>query len=209
MIRIGTIYPERLNLNGDQGNILALTKLLRAAGFAVEVVPVLNTEQALHCNFVLLGHGSMAAMESIDGVLGSIDFANVLAQIPGMAVGSGYEYLSRKGFAGQAIVRGERESEFQVGTLGTLKALGYRNTDSGLPNLALASQWICSMLHGPVLAKNPGLLYRAARAAVASAGLEWPGNPSDELRGWVATLNDVAARLWAFETEETFEPLAL
>ena len=209
MIRIGTIYPERLNLNGDQGNILALTKFLRAAGFAVEVVPVVNTEQALNCNFVLLGHGSMAAMASVAGVLNSIDFGSVMAQIPGMAVGSGYEHLSSSGFAGQTILRGERESEFQVGSLGSLKALGYRNTDSGLPNLAFASQWICSMLHGPVLAKNPALLYRAARAAVASAGLDWPGTPSDDLRTWVATLNDVAARLWAFETEETFEPLAL
>lgn len=209
MIRLGTIYPERLNLNGDQGNILALSKFLRAAGFAVEVLPVAKTEQALDCHFLLLGHGSMAAMQSVEGVLSGLDWPTLTGTVPGIAVGSGFEWLSSHGFTSQVIVRGERVSEFQVGTLGAVSALGYRNTDSGLPNLAFTGQWLCTMLHGPVLAKNPVLLGRIAKAVVVASGQTWPENPTDELRAWVSVLNDVAGRVWELECDVAFEPLTV
>jgi CobQ-like glutamine amidotransferase family enzyme len=209
MIRLGTIAPERLNLNGDQGNLLALTRFLRLAGFEVAVVPVLNTEQALACNFVVLGHGSQAAMKSLEPVFNSIDFTTALQSVPGLAIGSGFEYLSELQAVPQTINRSERESEFSIGEMGPLKVLGYRNTDSGLPNLALNERWICSMLHGPLLAKNPQLLARAAKAAVAAAGLEWPQQPAQALNNWVAELNAICERIWSLECDEAYPQLML
>ena len=209
MIRLGTVYPERLNLNGDQGNLLALTKFLRLAGFEVEVRPVSNTAQALDCHFVLLGHGSMAAMDSLESVLSAMDIAAITSAVPGIAVGSGYEWLSSNGFTAQSINRQERESEFQVGSLGAVTALGYRNTDSGLPNLAFTGKWLCTMLHGPVLAKNPVLLARIAKAVVEAAGSSWPHAETSELREWVDVLNEVCSRIWALETDEPFQRLEI
>lgn len=207
MIRLASIHADRLNLNGDQGNLLALSKYLRLAGFEVAVGGVQTTQSALESNFVLLGHGSMAAMESVKPTLRALDWKTILKTVPGLAIGSGYEYLASAGLTKDLINRSERESEFQVGHLGKISALGYRNTDSGLSNLTISGQWICSMLHGPVLAKNPILLDRAAKAAVASARLDWPANLPAEFLDWVATLNDLSSRIWSLETQEVFEGL--
>ena len=209
MIRLGTIAPERLNLNGDQGNLLALSRFLRLAGFEVAVLPVTNTEQALACHFVLLGHGSQAAMQSLNPVFAAIHFQSVISRVPGLAIGSGFEYLSETGEVEHQIDRGERVSEFSVGEMGPIKVLGYRNTDSGLPNLALNENWICSMLHGPLLAKNPQLLARAAKAVVAAANMDWPAEPTQALRNWVAELNVICGRIWDLESDEQFSPLEL
>ena len=208
MIKLATIFPNQLNLNGDQGNLLALRKYLTAAGFEVEIGSLNQQTSSGDAHFVLFGHGSLAAMQSIDGVLKAMDWRKLM-QIPGLAVGSGFEYLSRESFVSQKIVLGDRESEFQVATLGALQALGYRNTDSGLPNLAVNDQWICSMLHGPILAKNPLLLDRAAKAAVAAAGQEWPKRAPADLVEWVETLNRIASQIWQLEADEAYLPLAV
>jgi hypothetical protein len=150
----------------------------------------------------------LAACESIAAKLDELDWLALL-KVPGMAVGSGFEYLSRISIVPQMIQPGERESAFQVANLGNLEVLGYRNTDSGLPNLAMNEQWISTMLHGPVLAKNPKLLDRAAKAAVAAAGLEWPREQSDQFKYWVEHLNRISEQVWKIETEKPFQKLAI
>jgi lipid II isoglutaminyl synthase (glutamine-hydrolysing) len=208
MINLFTLFPSQLNLDGDQGNLLALKKYLVAAGFDVSVRMLTPDVRPEERHFVLFGHGSLAAMESIDGSLGSLDWSGMFAS-PGLAVGSAFEYLSRKLIVGQVMATGERQSSFEVEAFGNLTVLGYRNTDSGLPNLALNGQWICTMLHGPVLAKNPILLDRAARAAVKAAGLQWPSENSVDFRTWVETLNRVSAEIWKIETEKPFQKLVI
>lgn len=207
MIRLGTIAPDKLNLNGDQGNLLALSKFLRLAGFEVEVLPVSNFDQALACNFLILGHGSIAAMQSLDATFERLNLGVAVGTVPGLAIGSGFEYLSRVGLVDQKIQPRPRQSEFAIGQIGPVKALGYRNTDSGLPNLALNGQWICSMLHGPLFAKNPILLMRAAKATVAAAQMPWPTELPVSLLQWIDDLNEICSRIWKLETEATFEPL--
>ena len=208
-IILGGIFPDKLNLNGDQGNLLALRNFLVAAGFQVRIDSVGAANKYDDVHFILLGHGSMAAMESLETQLSAIDFAFLMAQKPGLAVGSGFEFLSQNGLTKGQIERGQRVSQFEVGQLGQLAALGYRNTDSGLENLEMNGNWICSMLHGPVLAKNPRLLARAAKAAVSSAGLSWPERPSGHLLEWVENLNRICGEIWALETQESFEELVL
>lgn len=205
-IVLGTIAGSRLNLNGDQGNLLALRRYLAAAGFAVEFRSVASTEAALDCHFLMFGHGSAAAMASLDETLAAIDWKAVSAGVPGLVVGSAFEWLASNQHVNEGISRTERDSEFQVADLGPLRVLGYRNTDSGLPNLAMNGNLICTMLHGPVLAKNPKLLDRAARAAVAAAGKDWPMPAPAPLVQWVETLNRVCGSIWELEAEEALEP---
>lgn len=204
---LGTIAPSKLNLNGDQGNLLALKRFIEAAGLNTQVRSVSTSEAAAECHFLLLGHGSQAAMDSLEVELGGMDWDAILSTVPGIAVGSGYEWLAANGKVDQQITRSDRVSEFQVGELGPVKALGYRNTDTDLPNLKLNQAWICSMLHGPVLAKNPVLLARAAKAAAAKAGLTL-NLETDAAKAWIKTLNRISSTIWTLETEEPFQPLA-
>jgi CobQ-like glutamine amidotransferase family enzyme len=208
LIKLGTVFPNQLNLDGDQGNLLALKRYLTAAGFEVDIQVLSPGVSIPDLDFVLFGHGSLAACESIEAGLAELDWSELL-KVPGLAVGSGFEYLSRNLIVQQNIRLGDRESAFQVANLGNLQVLGYRNTDSGLANLVMNGQWICTMLHGPVLAKNPKLLDRAARAAVAAAGLDWPQEQPESLKNWVANLNRICEQLWLIETDKPFQKLAI
>ena len=206
---LGSVFGNRLNLNGDQGNLLALKKYLEVAGFEVEVVGVGDTSAALNAHFLLFGHGSQAAMNSIDARLEKMDWQVVTAAVPGLAVGSAVEWLAATNLLAPVKRRAERVSQFETGELGNLRVLGYRNSDSDLPNIQMHNQFIATMLHGPVLAKNPRLLHKAAQAAVKCAGLEFPKVAPETLSAWVEQLNQISERIWALETDETFVKLEL
>lgn len=209
MINLGAFYSDSLDLNGDQGNLLALKRYLEAAGFEVSMQDLDASSPLGEIHFLLLGHGSMAAMASVSVTLGTVDFAAIMSNTPGLAVGSGFEFLSGGNLTKGKVALGDRDSEFAVGELGAISALGYRNTDSGLPNLELNGNWMCSMLHGPLLAKNPVLLDRAAKAAVAKAGLSWPSDKPAGLVAWVDMLNRVCAQIWQVECQIPYPELTL
>lgn len=197
-ILLGTIAANKLNLNGDQGNLLALKRYLEAAGLQVRVVPVATTDEALACHFLMLGHGSLAAMASLGDQLASLDWHSILSTVPGLSIGSGSEWLAEHTSTEGGFSRVDRVSEFRVATLGPVLALGYRNSDTTLPDLTMNGTFIQSMLHGPLLAKNPVLLARAARAAVTRADIEFP-NASDSLRAWTKNLNRICSAIWQLE----------
>lgn len=205
---LGTFFGTRLNLNGDQGNLLALRRFLEASGIGVEIRPVSNTDEALQCNFLMLGHGSIAAMDSLQSNLASLDWNRILESVPGLAVGSGFEWLAREVLSVKVSQLEVRVSEFQVAELGSIAALGYRNSDTDLPNLKPYGNFICTMLHGPLLAKNPTLLQRAAKAAAKSAGVQL--KTTAELTAWIAELNRINGTIWALEAPEAhFQELSL
>jgi CobQ-like glutamine amidotransferase family enzyme len=215
---LGSVFGGRLNLFGDQGNLLALKRFIESQGLSVSVVPVHNTQEALTCNFILVGHGSIAAMASIQDSLEQIDWRAVLSKVPTLAVGSGLEFLAKSHFPeSHNWAKKERESEFQVVNFGVeaeFKVLGYRNTDSNfsglklLVNEKLGIGVYGSMLHGPVLAKNPKLLKVISDATLRSA--RKTGSHTHEYLAWVATLNDVSRRIWALEApNEVFPELEI
>jgi CobQ-like glutamine amidotransferase family enzyme len=208
-IVLGTVAANKLNLNGDQGNLLALKRFLEAAGKSVRVVSISNTDEALACHFLLLGHGSIAAMESLAAPLAAINWGSVLEATPGLAVGSGTEWLAQNAPGALGIERVDRVSEFRVADLGPIPVLGYRNSDTTLPDLAMNGSFITAMLHGPVLAKNPSLVARAARATAAKAGVQLDLT-SPALRVWVETLNRISSQIWALEApDQTYPALEL
>ena len=208
-IRLGTFFGNRLNLDGDQGNLLALKRYLEAAGFAVEVHAVASTEQALDSHFLLLGHGSQAAMESLEDRLPSFDWRTIIQEVPGLAVGSGVEWLSEHLSGPGAFSRIERVSEFKVAEMGDLRVLGYRNSDTNLPDLRLEHQFLLTMLHGPIIAKNPRLLHKSAVAAIRRAGGEWPSVIPPTAVKWVDQLNRISSQIWTLETDAEFQPLEI
>ena len=161
MIQLYTLTPERLNLNGDQGNLLVLAQRARWAGETVLVTALDTQEEVLALSraipsqsLLLLGHGSMAAMRSIDSYRPAVIelIAAMRAKsLPVLVVGSCVEWLSN------SHEKQERISEFVVADLDGESILGYRNTDAAIESISRDGSVISTMLHGPLLAKNPKL----------------------------------------------------
>ena len=67
MIRLGVLFPEHLNLNGDYGNLEVIARQLEWREMATEIVAVgTRAELTSGLDFLLIGHGSSAAWASID-----------------------------------------------------------------------------------------------------------------------------------------------
>lgn len=204
MIRLGVLFPDHLNLNGDSGNIEVLAKQFAWRGMACDVVRV-EDEQHLPdgLDFLLVGHGSSAAWDSIRNRMNALEGGLrrfVESGTPGLCVSTGFEELVRL-----AVIQGlecksipERVSKFVVQADGSQEVLGYLNTDVDLPTLHREGKFFCTMLHGPVLAKNPVLLLELLQSISMHAGLELKEIQTSEKADLVAGLVD---EVWKLERE--------
>ena len=161
MITLYSFAPEKLNLNGDQANLLVLQKRLQWLGVDSRITPIHDVDglaaiKPVAGEFLLVGHGSKAAMASIpnhDQIRAEV-IRLAESGMPGLAVGSGYELLQ------PIFSRIERRSEYaNLGEQAGLPELfGYVNTDTDMPEVdRLAGDFVLSFVHGPVLAKTPQL----------------------------------------------------
>ena len=204
MIRLGVLFPDHLNLNGDYGNIEVIARQFEWRGMACEVFRVENEQHLSEgLDFLLVGHGSSAAWDSIRDRLNSLEggLRRLLESgTPGLCVSTGFEELVRL-----AVVAGleckstpERVSKFVVHADGNQEVLGYLNTDVDLPPLHREGQFVCTMLHGPVLAKNPLLLIELLQSISMHAGLELKDIQTSEKTDLLAGLVD---EVWKLERE--------
>ncbi len=204
MIRLGVFFPDHLNLNGDFGNIEVIARQFEWRGMTCEVVRVEDERHlADGLDFLLVGHGSSAAWDSIRDRLNSLE--GVLRKLvesgtPGLCVSTGFEELVRL-----AVVAGlecksipERVSKFVVQADGSQEVLGYLNTDVDLPTLHREGKFVCTMLHGPVLAKNPVLLLELLQSISLHAGLQLKAIQTNEKTDLLAGLVD---EVWKLERE--------
>lgn len=198
MIDLYTFAPDRLNLNGDQANLLVLQKRLEWMGESSGVIAISTLadldelRDAARKNpkgkFLLIGHGSVAAMNSLSQVFEALralvtEFSEL--GIPVVAVGSGYELLSSE------IQRGARRSEFVVVDFQGAQYLGYVNTDTDLPLIVWDGSILKTMLHGPVLAKNPHL----ADSLLSAMGCAVKANDRTE------EVDAIVAKAWELEAQ--------
>lgn len=170
-IKLGTLFPADLNLNGDQGNLLVLRKQLEWAGLEVQVLNLDNSEESWpdELDFLLIGHGSRAAWQHVWSELHSrLDWlkANIARGLVGLAVGSGHEIFYPKnlvnefglGLIYRELAEIERESRFCLGNIDGVEVLGYLNRNTDAPIIERLGSFLLTGLHGPVLAKNETLL---------------------------------------------------
>jgi CobQ-like glutamine amidotransferase family enzyme len=166
MIEFFTLEPDRLNLNGDQANIFVLRQRLKWLGLESRLTAIdsgdfasvsVNLEAAPTGKFLLIGHGSQAAMQSFAEHAEAIRNAVLrLAQsgFAGLAIGSGYELLCPD-FRKVPRVSDYADIEAQADLPRTF---GYINSDTNLPVISkLGESFIGTMVHGPVLARTPEL----------------------------------------------------
>ena len=202
MIRLGALFPAHLNLNGDQGNLEVLSKQLVWRGVPCEVVGIETlADFDRQLDFILVGHGSIAAWSAIEGEFHSMAprLAELFrADVPGLSISTGFEKLVESRVLAIPNVEplNERVSKFEIIEDGGSKVLGYLNTDVNLPVLHREQNWIASMLHGPVLAKNPALLNEVLGKIAAHADVELP-----ELKEKAGQLADLIKDVWELERE--------
>ncbi len=161
MIRFLELYPEHLNLNGDLANVLVLRRQFEMRGYEVEVQAIRKGDPLPESfDFFLLGHGSAAAWQDI-----SDDLTRVLPilknatdrLVSGMVVASGFENSAKILFGLESSTK-SRRSEFAIAEVGGHEVLGYVNSESDLPLAIWSKNILGTLLHGPVLAKNPQLI---------------------------------------------------
>jgi CobQ-like glutamine amidotransferase family enzyme len=190
---------DRLNLNGDSANAIVLQKRLRWAGLASQIVSIGDEAGFLSAMkeskqapiFVLIGHGSMAAMNSISNFKAEfvdlIDSANKSGG-GGLVIGSSYEWLVPH-------QKGERKSEFTAHEVAlpnqreNVEVLGYVNSNTDLKNVLWDGNVLFTRLHGPLLAKSPGLADYFC--GLITSGKYSPSEPTD-LAGVVEEARAVA-----------------
>jgi lipid II isoglutaminyl synthase (glutamine-hydrolysing) len=204
MIRLGVLFPQHLNLNGDLGNAEVVAKQLEWRGIATEIVPVeTDADLSTPLDFILVGHGSTAAWAAIETLLRTM--APSLKKLiksgtPGLAISTGFEKLLEHGALGYLDFRKlpERISKFHVQRDGESEVLGYLNTDVDLPVMHREGNWISTLLHGPVLAKNPNLLEEVLSKIANGAGFALPIIQAGEKAGQLADLID---EVWKLERD--------
>lgn len=163
MIRLLELYPEHLNLNGDRGNLLVLQKRLEWASVDAQTFThrIGQPMAATAPDFVLLGHGSAAAWRQVYSDLVRIwptleqwmqNGTQLLAVSSGFAAMHGLLPALSKD-----ITRVSRVSKFEISELDGLEVVGYKNSDLDLPSLSIEANFIGTLLHGPILAKNEQL----------------------------------------------------
>ena len=204
MIRIGCLFPEHLNLNGDYGNVEVISKQLTWRGLDSVVLPVTTPSDLENgFDFIFAGHGSMAAWSAINGAFSVIEptlaelFANGL---PGLAISTGYERLVAAGIFGGALnSHGQhRLSKFAVESDLNGEVLGYINTESTLPVIRRERNLVGTMFHGPILAKNTNWLDELMSKIATHAGVDL--KPIQESKK-ADRLADLIERVWELERE--------
>lgn len=100
MITIVSLYPELLDLNGDSHNSLVLQQRARWAGceVAIEAVPLGSTPQSSRPSVVVVGSGPEASLVPVLEALRALESLVktwIAADVPVLAVGTGWELLSQ------------------------------------------------------------------------------------------------------------------
>lgn len=175
MIKLAGLFPEHLNLNGDFGNLQVVSQQLTWRDMPNEFHSVTSsTDFDKAPDLILIGHGSEAAWADIE-----TRFERLIPELRRcltngaviLAVSTGFEMAIKHGLVDNLNCEstGQRVSKFEVTKDVTGDVLGYVNTDTDLPHLYREGSFLGTTLHGPVLAKNPGLLEDILARVAASA----------------------------------------
>lgn len=185
MIKLVGLFPRHLNLNGDFGNLIVLSKQLEWRGIEFEV----HLAESVHAvpedaAFILLGHGSAAAWADLSSNFSDLKQVLSSALERGakvLAVSSGVDHLfevTSLNTAGIGLLPGkpvlrERVSEFKSFVSDSNQSLGYVNSELELPLFSQDGGLVCTLLHGPFLAKSD-YLQELVSNLCAHAGVKCP-----------------------------------
>lgn len=193
MIRIVHLYPRELGINGDVGNVLALTRRAQWRGVPVEVVNhEVGGELPAEAHLVHIGSGPVSAQRSVAAdleVIAPTLRSWAASGVPMIAIAAGWQLLGSRleiedgdviPGAGVYPTRARLTGSRVVGEVWRDDVAGFENhgadtvTDEGAPvdwPVARFGRLIGTTLHGPVLPMNPGLADELLENAAAFAGV--------------------------------------
>ena len=167
VIRLASLYPKHLNLNGDLANISILQKRLEWFGIKSEVSSIEKPIDLSAFDVILFGHGSRdawAQLEEIDPELVSKLAQLVKSGTKVIAVSSGYELLL-EAIDGVVVKHSERVSEFKSHD----GIVGFVNSEAELEPIRWIENSLFTLFHGPVFAKNPELADKFLGSLISDA----------------------------------------
>jgi len=207
-IRIATLFPRHLDLNGDQANLKIIQKRLEWFGHESEIIAVSKGESIPEAvSLIFLGHGSIAAWADIDGELSKLVPALKAAIDSGvafMAVATGQERAIQFGLLPGEIIATERVSKFEIAEIDGQEILGYLNSASSAPVIQKYGLVLGTQLHGPVFAKNPEFVDAYLEQILESKGLSLHAvSPADYSTGKnnADLVAGIVKQVWELERE--------
>lgn len=204
--KIATLFPEHLDLNGDQANLLVASKRLEWLGYEVEILAIEEaTELPSETDLIFVGHGSLAAWADInESMTNAITWiSKSIQQGAGlMAVASGQEWAIRSGLlAGQANPI-QRISKFEIVELEGREILGYLNTSTSAPVIQKNGLSFGTQLHGPVFAKNPEFADSYLLEIAAARGIPINNELKDSaLKNNADLVAGIVKQIWELERD--------
>ena len=213
-LKFASLFPEHLDLNGDQGNIKVAIKRLEWCGHEASISAVSKGESIpADADFIFLGHGSLAAWADLDAHL-SVLMTQAKQMIAGgaafMAVASGYERAIQFGIFPNVLKSVERVSKFDIQESQGLEVLGYLNAATDAPVIQKNALVLGTQLHGPFFAKNPDyadmflseiLATKFNSPSLGGSPTESLMKPSTGLKHNVDRVADIVEAVWHLEKE--------
>ena len=201
-IKLVSLFPKHLDLNGDQGNLLVLAKRLQWRGIASDIVSIdkgqsIPKEAAL----IFLGHGSIAAWADIESELDHLldDIKQLIADgVAFMAVATGHERAISLGLLDGTVNASSRISKFEIAEFEGQEILGYLNSATDAPAIQKRGLLLGTQLHGPVFAKNPTFADSYLAEIAKSRGVEFIGA---ELNTNASLVAGIVGQVWELERE--------
>lgn len=201
-IKLVSLFPEHLNLNGDQANLQVLSKRLAWRGIASEIVGVSKGESIpADASMIFLGHGSMAAWADIeDDLQGLVSRIRKLITdgVAFMAVATGHERAIDLGFFAGDTSRRVRVSKFEIAEVDGREILGYLNSATSAPVIQKRGLLLGTQLHGPVFAKNPEFADAYLVEIAANKGISFDPSHKSANASLVA---GIVGQVWELERE--------
>lgn len=162
MKKLVRFLPSHLNLNGDAANCDAISFYLNKSGIGSTVVDYsLGQTWSPDADFIVVGHGSMAAWNSLTDLKPVIAKFLLAARDNGalvLLVSSAISELADSLGLHVQPAEIERQSKFTHTEFENQKIVGYLNSDRNLPLFERQNGFWLTSLHGPLVAKNPQLL---------------------------------------------------
>lgn len=207
-LKFAALFPEHLDLNGDQANLKIALKRLEWFGHQAEVIPVFKGESLPDSvDFIFLGHGSMAAWADVEdglrNLIGEIE-SRISAGTAFMAVATGYERAIGLGLLPGKITEIDRISKFEIAEIEGLEVLGYLNAATDAPVIQKNGLVLGTQLHGPVFAKNPAFVDAFLDEILREKGTSLAMGDAAQAAGLkdnVDLVADIVKSVWKLERE--------
>jgi CobQ-like glutamine amidotransferase family enzyme len=209
--KIATLFPEHLDLNGDQANLLVASKRLEWLGYEVNISAIEKaTELPSETDLIFVGHGSLAAWADInESMTNAISWiSNSVQKGCGfMAVASGQEWAIRSGLLAGDANPTDRISKFEIAEIEGREILGYLNSSTSAPVIQKNGLSFGTQLHGPVLAKNPEfadsylLEIAAARGVMNNKAVNNEVSRSNDLKNNADLVAGIVKQVWDLERD--------